>query len=301
MNKIKSGNIMLWAAAIIVLVIVISFIVMFSGAAGDSTVSALPANENVTVSDIEESDNAGSYPDRLAEYSTSYNDANTGRSNNIEAAARYIDGTVLQPGDTFSFNSAVGERIEERGFSKATVYAFEETDEDFGGGISQTATTLFNAAVTAGMEITEHHPHMYTVNYTLYDGVQSYGNDTVVSWGQSDFCFINSSEHPVMIRMICKNGEITAHIYGTDDGKRTELEFSEQEYIAYGTVYRRPEISKTNQSGQPGRTVVVTRVVLQNGSELSREEFYVAEYRPLLQIVYTDALPEGCEYDVVIG
>ena len=300
MNRIKSRNIMLWAAAVIVLVIVIAFVVMFSGAASGSTAEALPAAQTSSA-DIEEYGEEALYPDLLAEYSTLYNEANLARSGNIEVSARYIDGTVLQPGDTFSFNSAVGERTEGRGFSKATVYAFEETDEDFGGGISQTATTLFNAAVTAGMEITEHHPHMYTVNYTLYDGVQRYGNDTAVSWGQSDFCFINSSEHPVMIRMICKNGEIAAHIYGTDDGKRTELEFSEQEYIAYGTVYRRPEISKTNQSGQPGRTIVVTRVVSQNGSELSREEFYVAEYQPLLQIVYTDALPEGCEYDVVIG
>lgn len=291
---INRQNILLWVTAVILLVIVIAFIVIFSGAAGGSTVVALPAAQTSSA-DIEEDGEDSLYPDLLAEYSTLYNEANLARSGNIEVSARYINGTVLQPGDTFSFNSVVGERTEERGFAKATVYAFEETHEDFGGGISQTATTLFNAAVTAGMEITEHHPHRYTVNYMLYDGAQSYGNDATVSWGQSDFCFVNSSEYSVMIRMICKNGEITAQIFGTDNGKRVELEFSEQEYIAYGTVYRRPEIGKTNRSGQPGRTVAVTRVVSQNGSEISREKFYVAEYRPLPQIVYTDALPEECE------
>ncbi len=288
---------LVWAAITAMIVILAAFIITFTGAR--SAVPGADIDPAVSGGDISGTDILApeEYPDRLAGYSTYFNAANVGRYNNIRISAQYIDGTVLQPGEEFSFNGIVGERTEERGFVHATGYAFEGTDEDYGAGISQTATTLFNAAFMCGLEITEQHPHLYTVNYTTKsDGTQSYGNDAAVAWGINDLGFVNSRAHPVIIRMTCSDTMLTAEIHGTDDGIRAEFGFSENETVPYGTIYMPPAVDTVNQSGQTGRTIGVYRVVYENGSEISREQAYTAVYMPLMETVYTDELPQGREY-----
>jgi len=297
-TMIKSNpKTLVWSAITAMAVILVAFSITFTGA--QSTVPDANIDPAVSGSDISSTDILvpEEYPDRLAGYSTAYNPRNIGRSGNLRLAAELIDGTVLQPGEEFSFNSIVGERTPERGFVHATGYAFESTDEDYGAGISQTATTLFNAAFMCGLEITEQHPHPYTVNYTTKsDGTQSYGNDAAVAWGINDLRFVNNKAHPVIIRMTCSDTMLTAEVYGTDDGIRAEFGFSENETVPYGTIYMPPAVDTVNQSGQTGRTIGVYRVVYENGSELSREQVYSAVYMPLMEIVYTDDLPQGCEY-----
>ena len=244
-------------------------------------------------------DNNNSYPDLLAEYTTYYNAANLGRSQNIQTAVEYIDGTVLQPGEEFSFNGVVGERTPERGFVKATVYTFENSGEDYGGGISQAATTLYNAAVMGGMDISAHQCHMYTVNYTLdADGQQSYGNDAIVSWGTCDLGFVNRTAQPVLIRMSCENGAVTARLYGTSNGVSYRIGTHEILLEEYSYIYRRPYEGCVNQSGQLGRTVEVYYLAYADGVHNSSTYAYTAYYFPLPEVIYTDDIPEGYEYDV---
>ncbi len=239
------------------------------------------------------------YPDMLAQFSTFYNEENTGRAQNLAVAAEYISGTVLAPGESFSFNDIVGMRTPDRGFVKASAYAFENLSEDYGGGISQAATTLYNAAVCAGLEITEHHNHLYTVDYTAGGDLQFFGNDACVEWGKQDLCFVNSKEHPVTIIMTCDANTLTAYIFGTDDGVRVRLLHEETELTGYDTVFKRPTDHSVNRTGQYGRTVTVYRAVIENGEYVSQEPAYTVTYLPLTEIVYTSILPDGIEYDVV--
>lgn len=294
----KNPKTLVWAAIAVAAVIVAAFIITFTGAVSDAA-----SDSSNPFSSAADANSTGSLasdecPDLLAQYTTMFNAANTGRSSNIKTSARYIDGTVLKPGEVFSFNSVVGERTEERGFVKATGYAFEETAEDYAAGISQTATTLYNAAFESGLQITEQRNHMYTVNYTTdSDGTPCLGNDATVAWDMPDLKFVNNKDHPVMIRMTCSDDEITAEIHGTDDGIRVEFVFSEFATYPYSTVFMPPTENSVNQSGQHGRTVIVSRIVSENGSELFREEAYTAYYMPMTEIIYTEELPVGCEYN----
>lgn len=288
----KYPKTILWAAIAVAITVLVAVIVTFTGAA--------PKNRDQVFTDtnVNETITSSTYPDLLAEYRTSYNTLNVGRSENLELAAELINGTVLQPGEEFSFNEIVGERIAERGFVKAKGYAFETSDEDYGIGISQTATTLFNTAFKCGFEITEQHPHMYTVNYTTNsDGTQSYGNDALVEWGSYDLRFVNTKQNPVMINIYCSDGVITARIYGTDDGIRADFVFAEEETVPFNVIFRKPAIDAVDQSGQEGRSIKVSRVIYENGIEKSSEPAYFAVYLPLTDIYFTDELPFGCEYD----
>ena len=239
------------------------------------------------------------FPDQLAEFTSFYNEANIERTHNISTAAGYINGTVLEPGETFSFNDIVGQRTPDRGFVKADAYVFEDTSEDYGGGISQVSTALYNAAVISGMEITEQHNHRYTVDYAANGDVQFYGNDACVAWGTQDLCFINCNEHPVIILMTCSANTLTAYIYGTDDGVRARLLYEEKDVTAYDTVFRIQKPDSVNQIGQYGRTLDVYYAVSKNGEEVSRELARRVTYLPVMEIIYTENLPDGCEYDVV--
>ena len=151
------------------------------------------------------------------------------RNKNIQHAFDYINGYVLNPGKTFSFNNVVGERTESRGFYPATEYVYGEHVEGFGGGVCQASTTLYQAAVCAGLQIIKREPHSDSVSYT------DYGKDATVYWvgkRKIDFSFKNNTDDPIYIiaavqedpsnkkRLIAK-----VTIYGQDMGDvRYELE-----------------------------------------------------------------------------
>ena len=245
------------------------------------------------------------FPDLLAEYSTSFNAANQARLSNLSLAGDYINGLVLEPGEVFSFNKVVGERTPERGFSKATVYAFENTDEEYGGGVCQTASTLFYCAVKANLEIVSRTGHLYTVDYMTDDaGVTAYGMDAMVNWGKTDMQFRNSKENPIIIKCNTENGKITFSIWGTWDGYTAEYRFVEKETERYPTVYRRHEEGKNDQKGQIGRTMWAYRVVFYQAdpNEVNREEYerykdIVTRYSPLPHIEYVEEPPAGYQFD----
>lgn len=115
------------------------------------------------------------------------------RDINIGRAAELINGTVLKPGETFSLNDTVGERTEENGFTTGFVIQDGLFKEDLGGGVSQMATTLFNAAFFAGLEDVEHKPHsVYIDRYPV-------GREATVAWGAVDLRFANNTPYGVLI------------------------------------------------------------------------------------------------------
>ena len=115
------------------------------------------------------------------------------RDINIGRAAELITGTVLKPGETFSLNDTVGERTEENGFTTGFVIQNGLFKEDLGGGVSQMATTTFNAAFFAGLEDVEHKPHsVYIDRYPV-------GREATVAWGAVDLRFENNTPYGVLI------------------------------------------------------------------------------------------------------
>jgi vancomycin resistance protein YoaR len=115
------------------------------------------------------------------------------RDINIGRAAELITGTVLKPGETFSLNDTVGERTEENGFTTGFVIQNGIFKEDLGGGVSQMATTTFNAAFFAGLEDVEHKPHsVYIDRYPV-------GREATVAWGAVDLKFTNNTPYGILI------------------------------------------------------------------------------------------------------
>lgn len=121
------------------------------------------------------------FPDQLSTYTTRYNAGNYNRSNNLELAAKAINGTILMPGETFSYNQTVGERTISAGYKAAGAYAGGKVVQDVGGGICQISSTLYNAVLLANLEVTDRSNHCFETSYVAA------GRDATVNWGTVDF------------------------------------------------------------------------------------------------------------------
>jgi vancomycin resistance protein YoaR len=128
----------------------------------------------------------------VSSFTTQYPHADY-RNTNLGRAAQLVNGTVLKPGETFSLNDTVGERTAENGFTEGFIISNGVYKEDFGGGVSQVATTLFNAAFFAGLEDVEHKAHSFYIDrYPL-------GREATVAWGAVDLKFKNDTPYGVLV------------------------------------------------------------------------------------------------------
>lgn len=153
----------------------------------------------------------------LSEFSTRFDSNVKGRSQNISLAASSIDGMILMPGEEFSFNRTLGPINTSRGYQYAPVIVSGEFVEGVGGGICQVSTTLFNAALRSGLQITERRPHSLPVAYVPR------GTDAMVS-SSSDFKFKNNLNSPIYIQAFVQNSRINFKIYGSQaDNKNVDI------------------------------------------------------------------------------
>lgn len=151
------------------------------------------------------------YSKLYASYTTSYVN-NPDRTNNLKLASKAINGTVIAPGQTFSFNQVVGKRTEAKGYKKAPIFAGQtSTTMGVGGGICQVASTMFNTALNANVKIVERKQHSQKVSYV------SNGRDAAIYWGNTDFKWKNNTDYPIKIVMKCENGKITCSFYVCQD------------------------------------------------------------------------------------
>ncbi len=209
-------------------------------------------------------------------------DGNDNRNQNISQACDNINGTILQPGEVFSFNETVGQRTADNGFTTATVIAGGEYKQDFGGGICQVSTTLYNAVLMTDLEIVERHSHAWPSDYIAC------GLDATVDWPALDFKFRNDSDYQIVIVTWWDSSDSTcnAQIYGhkLPDGKtintRGEIvsrtPAGETEYIAD------PEMpvgqTKTLRNAHEGITAYAYKVWYDaEGNEISKD-FYNSSY-----------------------
>ncbi len=162
---------------------------------------------------------ATAYTKRLATYSSYYvNNAN--RTNNIVLASKAIDGTIIMPGETFSFNGVVGQRTYAKGYKDAPVFTSGSVANGVGGGICQVASTMFNTALYANVQITQRSQHSQRVTYVPL------GRDAAISWGSQDFKWKNTTSYPIQIEITVKNGKITVEFYTCQGAKVPSVDLS---------------------------------------------------------------------------
>ena len=138
-----------------------------------------------------------------AKYSTKYVN-NKNRTTNLRIASKAINGTVLMPGETFSFNKVVGKRTAAKGYKKAHVFNGPNASSmGIGGGICQVASTIFNTALISNLKINERHQHSQRVTYVPL------GRDAAIYWPSQDLKFTNNTKYPIKIKMVVKDGVIS--------------------------------------------------------------------------------------------
>lgn len=145
---------------------------------------------------------------KISNFSTSYGTSSSERSYNIELATKAINGTVLLPGETFSYNDVVGERSKERGYKDASVIVADKIEPGVGGGICQVSSTLYQAVLRTGLKSVER------ANHSLPVGYMTKGLDATVAWGGIDYKFKNTYDFPIYIEGINVNRTLIFNIYG---------------------------------------------------------------------------------------
>ncbi len=133
------------------------------------------------------------------------------RHTNILLATNSVNNSLLWPEEEFSFNDTVGPRTPERGYLPAPVFLRGESEIDYGGGVCQVATTLFNAAEKAGLEIIERHRHSQEVHYVAED------RDATVSYDALDLKFSNNTGKPLIIKAGISQGKLWVNVLGEED------------------------------------------------------------------------------------
>lgn len=226
------------------------------------------------------------FPQILGTFSTTYNTSNQNRITNLKLASEKIDGTIILPGETFSYNKVVGERTIAKGYKEASVYAGGKVVDGIGGGICQLSSTLYNSVLYANLEITSRSNHRFLTSYVTA------GRDATVSWGTIDFCFKNTRSYPIKITSEVKNGVVTTSIYGIKEEKEYEvvIESKVTEVIPYSTKYVKDSTLKEDeeeivQYGANGAKSETYKIVKYNGIVVSREQISSDIYSPLERIV----------------
>ncbi len=152
-----------------------------------------------------------------------------GRDANVILATEFMNGTLVPPGGTFSFNDAIGEITYERGFQEALVVQGEGVGRDVGGGVCQVSTTIFRAALNAGMPITEWYPHTYRLPDYERDGWGPGFDASILQWGENpaewpDFEFENYTDSWLLVESTVAYPYVYVNIYGTGDGREVIID-----------------------------------------------------------------------------
>lgn len=184
------------------------------------------------------------FPDLLAKYSTNYNAKDTDRTTNLRLAAEKINGTVLMPGETFSYNTVVGERTIAAGYKEAAMYQNGEVVDGLGGGICQISTTLYNAVLYSNLEIVERRNHQFVPSYAKA------GRDATVVYGSIDFRFKNTRNYPVKILCTVSGGVAKCEIYGLKENPDYDVEITSRVTETTSTSIKSETYKTVRQNGQ---------------------------------------------------
>ncbi|MCS6859970.1 MAG: VanW family protein [Abditibacteriales bacterium] len=219
----------------------------------------------------------------LAAYSTRFNPAKRNRTHNLRLAARHVDKTLIPPGDTFSYNTTIGPRLEERGYKPAPIFANNEIVQEVGGGICQVATTVYNAALLSGLVIRARMPHSRPVDYAPR------GRDATVYYGQQDLKFTNPFAHAIYLRAKVSGNKVTVWVLGNAADKQdVQIVQTQETRIPAGVVkVADPQLPPGKEvavkSGRSGyRVTIVRRMTTPQGM---KQESFSSYYPPQNAVV----------------
>ncbi|MGJ3507481.1 VanW family protein [Enemella sp. A6] len=208
----------------------------------------------------------------IGSFTTYYPHANY-RNVNLGQVAKKISGYTLRPGETFSMNDVVGERTAANGFVDGYVIQGGVLKKESGGGVSQGATTIFNAAFFAGLEDVEHHPH------TLYFDRYPAGREATVYYGSLDLRFKNNTDHGVIVTASRSpsspgnRGSMTVAIWGTSPWDEIRSPEPTKSGFYSGTTRTRSGPNCEYQAPIQGFTASYYRAFIKGGKEVKRENF----------------------------
>ena len=228
------------------------------------------------------------FRDKLATY-TAYQSSSANRATNLRLACEALDGLILNPGDSFSYNDTLGQRTPEKGYKEAAAYMNGETVQSYGGGICQPSSALYYCTLIADLEIVQRHCHTYPSSYVPF------GMDATVSWGGPDFKFKNNTDFPIRIDAKADGGSVTITLVGTD----TKDYYVKMEYEILGVTSPKVEYievqpgskhkdGEVKSSGHTGYTVQSYKLKYSKETDelISREKEAYSVYSMQKKVVY---------------
>ncbi len=220
----------------------------------------------------------------VSEFTTPYQCCQP-RVTNIQLAAQILDGAIVAAGGRFSLNQRLGQRTAERGFLSAPMITAGRLENAIGGGVSQIATTFYNAAFFAGLELISHTPHQFYISrYPM-------GREATVSWGGPELIFRNDWPAAILVKVEAGSTSVTVRFYSSKLGRRVETQTgAPYSYTSARTIREYnpslpPGTETVVQSGGiSGFTVDYTRTVFRKG-KVRRDESFTVRYDPEHSIV----------------
>lgn len=220
----------------------------------------------------------------LAGYTTYFDPSQTERTANVRLAAAALDGAVIAPGETFSFNKQVGERTAGKGYQDAYIIVNGQFVEGLGGGICQVSSTLYNSVLLSDLPITQRTNHDLAIAYVPL------GQDATVAWPNLDLKFRNNSGSYILIRSILGKDSLTVDFYGQpQQGRQVSIKNvttpvpPPEQKITDNSL--RPGQERVKQEGVQGYKVTSTLTVYQDGKEVKTEDLNASYYEPTPKII----------------
>ena len=236
----------------------------------------------VTVKDI----GTEAFPDKLSDFTTMYDPGNKDRSTNLRIACEKLNGKVIMPGETFSYNQTLGPRTVAAGYKNGKIYENGKVVDGIGGGICQISSTLYNAVLEANLEIVERRNHQFVTSYV------GPGRDATVVYGITDFRFKNTRNYPIRLVASSKNGIASVAIYGIKEENEYTFEFKTNTIgtIPYTTQYIEDntlpagteQVEQNGSNGLKTETYIIKKL---NGKEVSRKLLSRDTYNAMTKIV----------------
>lgn len=230
---------------------------------------------------------------RIAQFSTNIASSSANRKHNVRLALNKINGYRINPGETFSFNNSVGPRTAKSGFKPAPVIMPDKSmKDDHGGGVCQSSTTIYNAALRADLEIVERYHHSFPVGYIPK------GLDATVAYGGADLKFKNNRDTPVFLRTFSSGDNVFVEVYGEAFPNNGEIKCTstvtsvipapKPKLIAdkKGNYVKEPGAQKEHVKSRNGYKVTSYKTYYENGKKIWTKVIAHDYYRPIQGIIY---------------
>lgn len=229
---------------------------------------------------------------KISSFDTSFGTSASSRATNISLGAKALNGTLLMPGDKFSFNSIVGNTTPDKGYQKGGAYVGDQVVDDYGGGICQVSSTLHNAVLLAGIIPDSRRNHSMPVGYVKP------GLDATIFYGGTDYIFTNSTQYPIYIEGYTTGGRVYLSLYSNSSlmGKTYSFPTETYDHVAAPVKYVDDpslEVGKevVDKPGTNGYKAKAYRVTYENGKEIARELLNNDTYKPSPRIIKRGTKP----------